>query len=127
MIKIHDIKPIVTIPDISIYLYYLSICLSLLFILTIIFFVYKFMKPKSKSKEYEYYKNLQNIDFNHVKQSAYDISKYGKLLAKESRQIQLIDDLCDELSLYKYKKEIPRDFDKKIKTKFSLFMESIHV
>ena len=127
MIKIHDIKPIVTIPDISIYLYYFSICLSIFLILTIIFFVYKFMKPKSKSKEYEYYKNLQNIDFNHVKQSAYDISKYARLLAIESRQIQLMEDLCDELSLYKYKKEIPKDFDKKIKNKFNLFMESIHV
>lgn len=127
MIKIHDIKPIVTIPDISIYLYYLSICLSILFILTIIFFVYKFMKPKSRAKEYEYYKNLQNIDFNHVKQAAYDISKYARLLAIESRQIELMKDLCDELSLYKYKKEIPEDFDKKIKNKFNLFMESIHV
>ncbi len=127
MINIYDIKPIVAIPDVSIYLYYLSICLVILFILAVIFFTYKFIKPKPKSKENEYYKNLENLDFNNLKQSAYDISKYGRLLAKDSRQILLMDELCQELSIYKYKKNLPVDFDKNIKAKFNIFMESIDV
>lgn len=127
MIKIHDIKPIVEIPDFSVYLYYALLFLAFIVILLIIYAVYKFFKPKSKTQEMYWYEKLQSLDFNNVKQTAYDISKYGKYLAKEERQIHLIEELTNELSSFKYKKEIPLEFTQEIKTKFNIFMETLDV
>ncbi|MGB5867987.1 MAG: hypothetical protein WBG69_08975 [Arcobacteraceae bacterium] len=127
MIQIHDIKPIVKIPDFSIYLYYGAIVVSILLLFMIIYFLFKFFKPKAKSIEYEYYQKLQNLDLLNIKQSAYDISKYGKLLAKDERAKRLIDEIDDLLEPYKYKKDIPTQFSTQIQTKFKIFMESVDV
>ena len=127
MIKIHDIKPIVEIPDISIYIYYSLIVFVVLLLSIGIYFLYKFLKPKEKTKELICYEKLQNIDFTKTKDAAYKISKYGKLLAKDERQLDLINELIEELSFYKYKKMIPDEFSKETKTKFNIFMESLDV
>jgi len=127
MIKIHDIKPIVEIPDFSIYLYYGLVFLVFLVICLIIYGIYKFFKPKVKTQEMYWYEELQKLDFNNIKQTAYDISKYGRYLAKEERQIRLIDELTNELSSYKYKKEIPAKLTQEIKTKFTIFMDTLDV
>lgn len=127
MIQIHDIKPIAKIPDFSIYLYYGLIILFVILGFVFLFYIYRFLKPKPKSQEYKYYEILQNIDLTNSKKAAYDISKYGRLLAKDERQQRLIDELVDLLSLYKYKKSINIEISAEIKTKFSIFMESIDV
>ncbi|BFU77326.1 hypothetical protein ALC152_05410 [Arcobacter sp. 15-2] len=127
MIEIHDIKPIVEIPDVSIYFYYSIIVLLVTLGSIVIFFIYKFLKPKKRSEEYKYYEILRNIDFKNTKKAAYDISKYGRLLAKDERQKRLIFELVDLLSMYKYKKEIKSKISNEIETKFQIFMESIDV
>jgi len=127
MIDIHDIKPIVEIPDISIYFYYGLIVLLITLGSIVLFFIYKFFKPKKRSEEYKYYEILQNIDFKNTKKTAYDISKYGRLLAKDEREKRLILELIELLSIYKYKKETKSTISNEIKTKFQIFMESIDV
>jgi len=127
MIEIHDIKPIVEIPDVSIYFYYSIIVLLVTLGSIVIFFIYKFLKPKKRSEEYKYYEILRNIDFKNTKKTAYDISKYGRLLAKDERQKRLILELVELLSMYKYKKEIKSKISNEIETKFQIFMESIDV
>ena len=127
MIKIHDIKPIVEIPDFSIYLYYGLLLLSLILVCFLIYLVYKFLKPKTKSQEMIWHEKLQSLDFIDIKKTSYDISKYGRYLAKEERQIRLIDELVSDLSSYKYKKEIPSEFTQEIKTKFNIFMDTLDV
>ena len=127
MIQIHDIKPIVKIPDFSIYIYYGLFFLILLFCSLLIFLLYKYLKKKPKTKADEYYKILQNLDFTHSKDAAYQISKYGRLLATEERQIRLIEELDDALKEYKYKKSVSSEITENIKTKFQVFMESLDV
>ncbi len=127
MIDIHDIKPIVEIPDISIYFYYGLIVLLVTLGSIVLFFIYKFFKPKKRSVEYKYYEILRNIDFKNTKKTAYDISKYGRLLPKDERQKRLILELVELLSMYKYKKEIKSKISNEIETKFQIFMESIDV
>jgi len=127
MIEINDIKPIVKIPDLSIYIYYTLFIVAFLLLVVIIFYLYKFFKKKPKTIEQKYYEKLQHINFENSKQSAYLISKYGKLLVKEERQIRLFEELNDELEVYKYKKEITIQISEKIKTKFHIFMESLDV
>ncbi|PIF04683.1 MAG: hypothetical protein CSA86_01075 [Arcobacter sp.] len=127
MIKIHDIKPIVEIPDISIYLYYAMIFLLFLLGLFVLYILYKFFRPKAKTQEKQWYEKLQNLDFTDVKQTAYDISKYGRYLAKEERSIHLFEELSNSLLDYKYKKEVPKEFNNEIKAKYSIFMDSLDV
>ena len=97
MIQIHDIKPIVKIPDFSIYFYYGIILLAIVVGCLILFYLYKFFKPTQKSQESQYYELLQNLDFTNSKQSAYNISKYGRLLAQDERQKRLMDELDESL------------------------------
>ena len=62
MIKIHDIKPIVEIPDFSVYLYYSLIFLGFLIICLLIYILYKVFKPKVKTQEMYWYEELQNLE-----------------------------------------------------------------
>jgi len=127
MLKIHDIKNIVEIPDNSIYLFYALIIFSILLVLLLLFLTYQYFKLKKPSKQKEYYKILQNINFDNQKESAYTISKYGQLLAKEELEVMLIDELIDDLEEYKYKKNISNTISDNIKNKYHRFMEIVNV
>ncbi|MDC0933169.1 hypothetical protein OAR97_04910 [Arcobacteraceae bacterium] len=127
MIKIHDIKPILEIPDVSIYFYYILIVLAFVSLGVGVYFIYQFIKPKKQTKEMKYYKILQNLEFKNTKETAYTISKYANYLAKDDRQIRLLEELNNDLSSYKYKKDIDLQFSSNIKTKFSVFMETLDV
>ena len=127
MIKINDIKPILEIPDISIYLYYGLIICVFLCLIAILYIIYKFFQPKIQTNDMQYFKILQDLDFIDTKLTAYKISKYGRYLAKDDRQIRLIEELSNDLSIYKYKKDVSETFDLDIKTKFSVFMDSLDV
>ncbi|MGB3751457.1 MAG: hypothetical protein WA945_07805, partial [Arcobacteraceae bacterium] len=122
-----DIKPIVEIPDISIFIYYGLVCLVLMIICIGVYFFYTFLKPKEKSLESTWYENLQKTDLNDTKNAAYTISKYGQLLAKDERQIRLFEELNEELSSYKYKKNITKELSPNIKNKYRIFLETLDV
>jgi hypothetical protein len=127
MIKIHDIKPILEIPDVSIYFYYILIILALVVVGIVIYVIYLFFKPKIETKEMKYFKILQNLNFKDTKETAYTITKYARYLVKDERQIRLLEELSNDLSLYKYKKNTSLYFSSDIKTKFSVFMDSLDV
>jgi len=127
MIQIHDIKPIVEIPDMSIYIYYSLILLFILLVCIGIYFIYNLLKPKVKSNELIYYEKLQDVDFSNSKNAAYEITKYGKLLAKDENQQNLFDELINDLYLYKYKKNITTEFSKETQLKLDIFMDSLDV
>ena len=127
MLEIHDIKPIVKIPDFSIYLYYGLILISFLLIILIGYFIYKYFTGKKNTKEKLYYQNLKNIDFTNSKDSAYSISLYGRLLAKNERQIRLFEELNNSLEEFKYKKTVDKNIPLEIKTKYDIFLESLDV
>jgi len=127
MLKINDIKPIVEIPDHSIYLYYGLILLGLCFICLILYFVYIYIKTKKNSKQKEYFKILKNIEFSNQKNAAYTISKYGRLLVKEERETRLFEELHHELEQFKYRKNISQEIPNSIKVKYETFLDSLDV
>ena len=127
MLKIHDIKPIVQIPDFTIYIYYSLIVCGILLVLSICFWIYKTITNKKVSKEKEYFDILQNVDFNNAKQTAYMISKYGRLIAKSDEDKMLIEKIYSSLEDFKYKKNIPDKIPEDIKAQYEIFMESVNV
>lgn len=127
MLKIHDIKPIVEIPSYSFYIYLGLIVLAIMFFLFVVYMLYRYLKTKRNTKQKEYLNILKNLDFTDPKNTAYTISKYGRLLAKSDRQIKLIEELHHELEAYKYKKTIDKNISSNIKSQFERFMESLDV
>ncbi|MEA3512181.1 MAG: hypothetical protein U9R37_01125 [Campylobacterota bacterium] len=127
MIKIHDIKPIVEIPDNTIYIYYTLIVTGLLLSFLILYLIYKFFKSKKITDDKIYFEKLKRIDFKELKESSYNISKYGRVLAKDERQKRLIEELHNSLEQFKYKKTIPNTIPINIKQQFETFMESLDV
>ncbi|PLY06841.1 MAG: hypothetical protein C0625_07820 [Arcobacter sp.] len=125
-IKIHDIKGLVDIPDISLYIYMTLWILGIAFIFVIIFLIYKFFYNKHRNERKKYYKILKELDLNDSKQSAYAISKYIRLLAHNEREKRLAQELIEELDSYKYKKDVEKLSDD-VKIIFARFMDSIDV
>ena len=70
---------------------------------------------------------LQNINFDNQKESAYTISKYGQLIAKEELEIRLINELIDNLGEFKYKETISNNIPNNIQEKYHRFMEIVNV
>jgi len=127
MLNIHDIKPLVQIPDYSIYFYYAFIIIGILVSLFCIYLVYNYFYKRKNSQAKEYYKILKNIQFNNPKQDAYTITTYSRLLATDERSQKLLDELLESLQPYKYKKNVPKNFTKEIEAKFTTFMDSLDV
>ncbi len=125
-IKIHDIKPLVTVVDHSLYIYYGLIVLGFLIVCAVLYFIYGFFKNKKQNIRKEYFNILENVDFTNSKLTAYTITKYGYLLAKNDREKQLLSDLILKLDRYKYKKSVP-SFDEDTKASYNIFMDSLDV
>lgn len=125
-IKIHDIKPLVEINDYSLYIYMLLWILAVLFFLALIFLVYRFFKNRKNNQRKEYYKILKELDLNDSKNSAYAITKYGRLLARNEREIKIFEELNEELEAFKYKKEVEA-LNSNVKIHFGRFMDIIDV
>ncbi|GGD32654.1 hypothetical protein GCM10012288_03240 [Malaciobacter pacificus] len=124
--KLHDIKPLVEIPDNSFFIFLALVIFGLILLISIAFVLIRFFKNRKKSDRKRYFEILENIDFSNPKQSAYDITKYSRLLARNEREIRLCNDLIEDLEQYKYKKEV-KDIDKSIQAKFSNFLDVIDV
>jgi flagellar biogenesis protein FliO len=124
--KLHDIKELEKIPDNSVFIFSFLIFLALILIITIIFFIVKFFKNRKKSDRKKYYEILQNINFGNSKESAYVITKYTRLLARNEREKKLSEEIIEELEKFKYKKNV-KQIDDTIKAKFSTFMDSVDV
>jgi hypothetical protein len=125
-LKIHDIKDIFEIPDYSIFMFYSLIFLGLLVLLLIILFIIRYFKNKKPNKRKEYFQILKDIDYSQSKSSAYTISRYIRLLAKNERENILADELIELLQEYKYKKDV-KQIDDNIKAKLSIFMDVVDV
>jgi len=124
--KLHDIKELEKIPDNSVFLFSFLIFLALILIIIIIVYMLKLFKNRKKSDRKKYYEILQNIDFKNSKESAYTITKYSRLLARNEREKRLSNEIIEDLRKYKYKKNV-KEADDMIKAKFSTFMESLDV
>ena len=127
-IKIHDIKGLIEVPDYSIYIYYGLIIGAILLLCLIGYLIYKFYQNKKQNIRKEYLSKLKAIDFklNSSKQNAYEITKYGQLLAIDDREVQLLNDLVQNLETYKYKKNVD-NFDNETKALYDRFIESLDV
>jgi hypothetical protein len=112
-IPLHDIKPLVAIPDYSFYYFMALVIIGSLITVGLFFLLVKWLRRRKKfDVRKEHAKALQNIKLTDAKKAAYALSRYGATFANDSQRHQKIyQELLDELSRYKYKKEIDEEFD----------------
>ena len=113
-LKINPIKPLVQVPDFSLYIFILLV-LCILFLITYIsYYLYKKIKNKKINMQKVYKRELKKIEIKESKSAAYSITKYALLILKNETQTILAKELIGELNQYKYKKTSKEFNDKTI-------------
>ncbi|UTJ07159.1 hypothetical protein [Arcobacter roscoffensis] len=125
-LKLNEIKGLADIPDNSIFIFSALVFLALVLLFLLVLFIIKLLKNRKKDLRKEYFEILENLDFKDPKQSAYIITKYARLLAKNEREQKIANELIEELEEYKYKKEVDT-IEEKTKAKLSTFMDIVDV
>ncbi len=127
-IPLHDIKPLVEVPDNSFIFFMILVVLAALLIagLAYLLFVY-FRRRKKQNHRKDAFKALNNVDFKDAKQAAYAITKYGYLFADDTpRNKEVYENLINRLAPYKYKKAV-NDIDAECKSYYKIYVEMIDV
>lgn len=124
-IPLHDIKPLVEVPDNS-FIYLVSIgvllAIALIFLLVVMYKMYK--KSKIVSLRKVNLKKIHAVDMSNAKEAAYQISAYGKLLAQSEKQMQILENLDKSLDQYKYRKEVS-SIDEETLKEYKDFLEAL--
>jgi len=120
-VQLRDIKPLIEIPDSSVYLYWGLIFLVSLLVIMVGYWFYRKVKREQKiNLEKEYLERLNTIDWDSAKQAAYRATHYGRLLAADERREEIFSQLLPLLEKYKYKKETQRVDDETLR-QFELY------
>ena len=125
-IPIRDITPLLPIPDVSVYLFVGLIVVAALVVGVLFYYGWRWWLRHRKSDPRLYWlQQLDRIDYNDPKKAAYIMTRYGRLLAEEKRQKEILGQLLPRLERYKYKKEVP-PLDEETKRYMKLFIEMTH-
>jgi hypothetical protein len=122
-IPLHDIKPLVEVPDNSlIYAGIVAFVFAVIVILAAVWIYRHFAKAKEEDLRKRYLQKIHNVDTGDAKQAAYEISSYGRFLAQSERAQDMLENLDNRLSKYKYKKEVEA-LDDETLGYYKLFLE----
>ncbi len=121
--QLKDIKPLLEIPDNSVYFYWGLIILAALIVLTVLYFVVtKFLKQRKINLAKGYVEKLRSITWDDPKQSAYEATHYARLLATDERRKELFSQLEPLLEKFKYKKKV-EEVDQDTLNRFNLYVQ----
>ncbi len=121
--QLKDIKPLLEIPDYSMYLYWgVIIFAALLFLAAGYFAMKRFWENRKINLAKSYVEKLKAIDWQDPKRSAYDATHYARLLATDERKKELFSQLEPLLEKYKYKKEVD-EVDQDTLNRFNLYVK----
>ena len=121
---INDIFPLVDVPDNSVYLFSILLFAAVTGAGWGIYWLYKRFAAEKESRESNAIKILKNCDFINAKESAYQISYYGRFLAETEEEKEAVEDLVTQLSSYKYRKETT-ELPDEIREQLQLFINTI--
>jgi len=120
---IKDIKPLVEIPDMSLWLYWTVIFVGVLILGTALFFlVRKMLHLREENRARQYLEALHRVEWNDPKKAAYTITRYGRLLATDERRKELFAQLLPLLERYKYRKKVDK-IDEETRRRFELYRQ----
>jgi len=122
--QLKDIKPIVEVPDNSLYI---LIAIVSIIIIVILFFTFRYFTRIKKTKQLTIkeitLKKLKNLDYEDTKEVVYNFSVDGILFINEKNKEQF-EQLEKELEKYKYKKDVDKLPDE-LKAKIKDFIKGV--
>ncbi len=127
-IPLHDIKPLVEIPDYSIYYFSLLIVVGVVLIATLLFFLWRFWSHRNRNNVRKNdFKALQGVDFGDAKAAAYAITRYGYTFRNDgARQREAFENLLARLAPYKYRKTVD-PIDEETRGYYNIYVGMIDV
>lgn len=127
-IPLHDIKPLVEVPDHSLLLSSLLLLLIILLLSSLLYLGWHHLRHRKKvDKRGIAYKALKSVSFDEPKRAAYAITKYGRVFSQEGpRYKEAYADLLERLAPYKYKKVVT-PIDEETIAFYRIYVEMIDV
>ncbi len=121
-LKLHDIKPLVEIPDNSIYLFFSLLALAAVAVAVGVWYLLKYMRrEKAQNLQKVYLQKLKEIDTEQAKSAAYELTHYGNLLDKDHPQTKAYEMMVKQLESFKYKKQVG-SFDSQTRQQIDYFV-----
>jgi len=107
-IPLHDIKPLLEVPEYSFYYFLVLVVLGSLLLLGAAFLLYKYLQNRNKFNiRKEHFTLIKNVEFSDAKKASYEITFYGHTFKDDSeRHTKAYEQLVHALESYKYKKEV---------------------
>jgi len=106
--ELHDIKPLLEIPDSSYYIYFGMIAFGIFILLSLLFFLLrKFFLNRKESTAQQQLKALKKVDWSNSKEAAYRVTRLGRMLVEDKRSEEIYRQLLPLLERYKYKQKAP--------------------
>jgi len=122
-LPLRDIKPLLPIPDLSFYMLLGVGVAAVTAVAALLVFGTKLWRMfRNQDPRFAWLERLERMDMNRPKETAYTMSRYGRLLAKEKRQKEIMAELEARLERYKYRQEVP-PLDEETKRYIKLFIE----
>ncbi|WP_294965911.1 hypothetical protein [Sulfurimonas sp.] len=127
-IPLHDIKPIIDIPEYSFYYLLAASLFALMIVLGVIYLIYKWIKARNAFNiRRENIKIINSLDLSDTKHTAYIITSLGLIFKDDSpRHTEMYNNLVQRLEPYKYKKEVEK-FDREVLGFIELYKGMIDV
>lgn len=127
-IPLHDIKPLIDVPEYSLYYLIVTVVVGVILFALLIFALMRFIKNKNKfSLRKEHLKLLNGVEFSDAKKAAYDITYYAQSFKNDSiEHKEAYERLQNNLETYKYRKNVD-SFDEETKNELRSYIGMLHV
>jgi hypothetical protein len=127
-IPLHDIKPLVEVPDHTFGMFIALIVVAVIFVTGVLFLLWRLWQQRNRVNErQDAFDALESVDFGDAKEAAYAVTRYGLFFAEDSpRCREAYDALVERLVPYKYKKQVDA-IDEETRSYYDIFVGMIDV
>ncbi|MGW8169171.1 MAG: hypothetical protein ACWGHH_04105 [Sulfurovaceae bacterium] len=108
MEELKDIKPYLTNAEWMYWGFMVFVTLLLFLIISMIWWgISRWLYSRKHNPKKQYLQAIKSVEWSDPKNAAYKVSYYGRLLAKDTRSMEILSQLESMLLKYKYKKDVP--------------------
>ena len=127
-IPLHDIKPLVEVPDSSFVLFVIVVAVGAAVLVAVAYLLWQHLRRQKEVNIRKLnYEALQDMDFSDPKQAAYAITRHGHCFTGDGeRYKETYDNLVSRLAPYKYKKSVDPIDDETVGY-YRIYLEMIDV
>ncbi len=127
-IPLHDIKPLMEVPDNSFVLLGGIIIIAALLLSGGFYLLYRFVRSRQTlNRRKVHFDALEKIDFTDPKKAAYAITDHGRIFADDSERLrEAYDNLVVRLNRYKYRKRVEA-VDEESRSYYKIYLGMIDV